>query len=277
MEAGVLTLTPGAGPPIGAGLELEGMFYYDDGTGGLPKGLYYCEQDEGGWVLLNSSVWTTATNETDIYYDTGNIGIGTSSPDTSAALEIDSTTAGFLPPRMNVTEMNAISSPASGLMIFDTTASQWMGYDGTEWTALAAPAGAGVGGISGAIIETRNVCPTTTRMTDPGNMTDIPGVVTQITTQADSRLLIDWDLKLEPQYSNKTVYLQCLVDDVVVASTSRFFDAAAFSNMSGHIEIGPLSATTHTIKMQAKSSTSSTDIIFEPQSSSMVISEQLIE
>ncbi len=77
LEAGVLTLTPGAGPPIGAGLELEGMFYYDDGTGANPKGLYYCEENAGGWVPL-SGAWITAASGTGIYYDAGNVGIGMS-------------------------------------------------------------------------------------------------------------------------------------------------------------------------------------------------------
>ena len=47
------------------------------------------------------------------------VGIGTSSP--NAALDVTSTTQGFLPPRMTTTQRNAISSPAVGLVIFNTT------------------------------------------------------------------------------------------------------------------------------------------------------------
>jgi hypothetical protein len=39
----------------------------------------------------------------------------------SAALEINGTTGGFLPPRMTTLQKNAISSPAAGLIVYDTT------------------------------------------------------------------------------------------------------------------------------------------------------------
>lgn len=51
---------------------------------------------------------------------TDNVGIGTSTPNSSAKLDISSTKQGFLPPRMNDTEMNSISSPVDGLMVFNT-------------------------------------------------------------------------------------------------------------------------------------------------------------
>lgn len=49
-----------------------------------------------------------------------NVGIGTSSPAASAQLDISSTTKGLLIPRMNKTQRLAISSPASGLLVFQT-------------------------------------------------------------------------------------------------------------------------------------------------------------
>ena len=48
------------------------------------------------------------------------VGIGTSSPNSSAALEITSTTKGVLFPRMTLLERNNISSPAQGLTIYCT-------------------------------------------------------------------------------------------------------------------------------------------------------------
>ena len=50
-----------------------------------------------------------------------NVGIGTTTPDSSAALEIKSNSQGFLPPRMTTTQRNAIANPAEGLQIFNTT------------------------------------------------------------------------------------------------------------------------------------------------------------
>jgi hypothetical protein len=43
------------------------------------------------------------------------------SPAASAVLDLQSTTTGLLPPRMTTTQKNAISSPAEGLLIYDTT------------------------------------------------------------------------------------------------------------------------------------------------------------
>jgi hypothetical protein len=51
------------------------------------------------------------------------VGIGTTTPDGSAKLDVSSTTKGFLPPRLTTTERNQINSPAAGLMIYNTTLS----------------------------------------------------------------------------------------------------------------------------------------------------------
>ena len=45
------------------------------------------------------------------------VGVGTATPETSAKLDVSSTTKGFLPPRMDSTQRNAIVSPAQGLTI----------------------------------------------------------------------------------------------------------------------------------------------------------------
>ena len=47
------------------------------------------------------------------------VGIGTTNPDESSALDISSSTSGFLLPRMTTTQRNAIVRPAIGLMIFN--------------------------------------------------------------------------------------------------------------------------------------------------------------
>jgi hypothetical protein len=65
----------------------------------------------------------------------GNVGIGTASLNASAKLQVDSTTQGFLPPRMTSTQRLAISSPAAGLIVFDTTTLKSYTYDGTTWNA----------------------------------------------------------------------------------------------------------------------------------------------
>jgi hypothetical protein len=54
----------------------------------------------------------------------------------SAKVQIDSTTRGFLPPRMTTTQKNAIASPATGLQIYDSTLNRPCFYDGTTWITL---------------------------------------------------------------------------------------------------------------------------------------------
>lgn len=65
----------------------------------------------------------------------GQIGISNNSPAASAKLDITSTTQGFLPPRMTTTQKNAISSPAAGLIIYDSTLSKLCVYT-TAWETI---------------------------------------------------------------------------------------------------------------------------------------------
>jgi len=67
------------------------------------------------------------------------VGIGTTTPDASAALDITSTTKGLLIPRMANAQRQAISSPVAGLMVFvtDVDGGRFMFYDGTEWGTLS--------------------------------------------------------------------------------------------------------------------------------------------
>jgi hypothetical protein len=66
-----------------------------------------------------------------------NVGIGTTAPDNSAALDVSSTTQGFLPPRMTTSERDAISSPAAGLLIWNTDNRQIEVFAVTVWVGLA--------------------------------------------------------------------------------------------------------------------------------------------
>ena len=61
------------------------------------------------------------------------VGIGTVTPNASAMLDISSTTKGLLAPRMTTLEKNSISSPANGLLIYDTDLSKFNYYNGSAW------------------------------------------------------------------------------------------------------------------------------------------------
>jgi len=71
----------------------------------------------------------------------GSIGMGTNTTiAASAKLELSSTTQGFLTARMTTTQRDAITSPATGLEIYNTTTNLPNFYNGTAWTALGGSA-----------------------------------------------------------------------------------------------------------------------------------------
>jgi len=80
---------------------------------------------------------------------------GTASNVASAALTVTSTTKGMLPPRMNNTQRDAISSPATGLTLYSTTDNELQFYNGTSWNS--AGGGASIYTADGSISENRTV------------------------------------------------------------------------------------------------------------------------
>jgi len=82
-----------------------------------------------------SSVYSFYADSGTAYFGS-NVGVGTASPNTSALLDVSSTTKGFLPPRMTNAQMVAISTPAAGLVVYDTTNNKLNVYDGTNWVAV---------------------------------------------------------------------------------------------------------------------------------------------
>jgi len=62
------------------------------------------------------------------------VGVGTTTPNASSALDITSTTKGLLMPRMTAAQRDAISSPATGLMIYQTDGTAgFYYYNGSSW------------------------------------------------------------------------------------------------------------------------------------------------
>ena len=55
---------------------------------------------------------------------------------TTAILDVVSTTKGFLPPRMTTTQKNAIATPAAGLVVYDSTTNKLCCYNGSTWNDL---------------------------------------------------------------------------------------------------------------------------------------------
>src|SRR5258705_13814835 len=94
--------------------------------------------------------------QTNIFPSTGSAGIGTTTPDASSALEIKSTTQGLLISRLTKTQRDAIVSPATGLMIYQTNNTPgFYYYSGTAWTAVTVKSkGWSLTGNAGTIPDT---------------------------------------------------------------------------------------------------------------------------
>lgn len=88
-------------------------------------------------------------------HNSGAVSTGFAVEDPSAQMSVTSTTKGFLPPRMTTVQRDAIASPATGLMIFNTTNAGFEFYNGTAWSGV----GSGVpNGTIAAFAST--TCPT---------------------------------------------------------------------------------------------------------------------
>ena len=65
------------------------------------------------------------------------VGIGTATPNSSAQLDISSTTKGLLVPRMTAVQKTAIASPATGLLVYlIDSATGFYYYSGTAWIQI---------------------------------------------------------------------------------------------------------------------------------------------
>ena len=116
---------PGAQGPIG----LTGP----QGIQGVqgPQGLLANGSNPGNTPYWDGTQWVL--NGTNFYNNGGSLGIGTTAPDPSSKLEVNSTTQGFLPPRMTSSQRDAITSPAIGLVIFNTTTNCLNFFVGNGW------------------------------------------------------------------------------------------------------------------------------------------------
>jgi hypothetical protein len=81
---------------------------------------------------------TTLQTLTQRWFIKGSSGIlaNVSTPNASAQLQVDSTTQGFLPPRMTTTQKNAIATPAAGLVVYDTTLNKLCVRTAAAWETI---------------------------------------------------------------------------------------------------------------------------------------------
>lgn len=92
----------------------------------------------GDLVFQTTPSWNAfdGTERVRLVNSTGNFLIGTATDVASSTLTVESTTKGVLFPRMTTTQKNAISSPAEGLVVYDTTLHKLCVYTGSAWETV---------------------------------------------------------------------------------------------------------------------------------------------
>jgi hypothetical protein len=86
----------------------------------------------------NGIIYGRSNSNTQEFFGFSALGsaIGSSTLTASAVLAVNSTTQGFLPPRMTTTQKNAIATPAAGLVLYDSTTNKLQCYNGSTWNDL---------------------------------------------------------------------------------------------------------------------------------------------
>jgi len=137
------------------------------GVGGSPT---YKLQTTGSGISGSLNI-----NNQLIVNASGSVGIGILTPASSAVLDVTSLSKGVLVPRMTTTQRNAISSPATGLMIYNTTTLTNDVYNGTNWKSVLIPNSNGdidMGGSNGTYFSISNG---TVKLSNDGNARYLEG------------------------------------------------------------------------------------------------------
>lgn len=124
---------------------IEAQVYYDHFFNNMA---FNNKNDAGGFVYIVNSVARGSVDSNGINMRNGRFGTSAYA-DPSAVVDMVHTAKGFLKPRMNTTQMNAISSPATGLEIFNTDSLKTFYYTGSAWVTYGNGGGGGGGGITG--------------------------------------------------------------------------------------------------------------------------------
>ncbi|MNJ99725.1 hypothetical protein D3C87_175060 [compost metagenome] len=138
-NVGIGTDTPTAGLHVHglSGIKVTDTFAGAGGTLNFNGSMLLLKNLANGALVLDSpmAINMTVDNNARMYIDTtGEVGIGTTTP--LSALDVTSTTSGFLPPRMTTAQRTAIASPVNGMIVFDTSIQSLFSYQNNAWVRL---------------------------------------------------------------------------------------------------------------------------------------------
>ena len=94
-----------------------------------------------GSIAFQGASGLTEDNS-NLFYDGTNhiLGLGTNTPSGTSILDLTSTTRGFLPPRMTTAQRDLITTPATGLLVYNTTTNTLNIFNGTIWDVVGSGA-----------------------------------------------------------------------------------------------------------------------------------------
>jgi hypothetical protein len=102
-------------------------------------------------LLLFASLLLVSSVFSDVAFSQNNVGIGTTTPDNSAILDISSLNRGVLIPRMATAAMLGVPSPSNGLIIYNTDSLCYCYWNTSAWVSLCnGVGGSGSQGATGA-------------------------------------------------------------------------------------------------------------------------------
>lgn len=160
--------------------------------------------------------------------------IGTTTPATSAILTLASTTTGFLPPRMTTTQKNAISSPAGGLVVYDSTLLDLQFYNGSSWIGTTGSGVTSIAGTADQIVASSSTGAVTLSLSStlltPGTL----GTTGQVFTKSSSAADTHSSLEVHGGFF-ETYYDSALVSPVTVNSVAGLAIGWNFSGGSAEV------------------------------------------
>ena len=112
----------------------------------LLRGFPLMQMPNGGFLSTNNAGSPGITDICQSWFQSKSVTFNSVTEYASAQVAIDSTTKGFLPPRMTTTQRDAIASPATGLQVYNTTTNTNDTYNGTSWISEGNVSGSGVAG-----------------------------------------------------------------------------------------------------------------------------------
>lgn len=121
---------------LGSSTELVRSGYFASGNINNLRSSYIIAQtgDHLNFFQTNATTQTARISGSNgnVILQTG----GTYTDEPSAKLQVNSTTQGMLVPRMTTTQRDAVSSPVEGLLIYNTTTSQFEYRNASAWAAV---------------------------------------------------------------------------------------------------------------------------------------------